>query len=913
MLSATIASIFLAGAGAVFSLADWERWVIADGLSLLIILPIALVLVDAWRARKRPSRASIRSWAIMIVLVTSGTALIFAQSTFPFLFLTSPLVIYAAFRASLLGTAVAMLIITVIASIATTSGTGPISLVRGGSELQLIAFQAFLAANFSMGFPVAAMLTQRARDRLALLQERDEKQEILDNIRDIIFRTDPRGCWTSLNPAWEQLTGFTVAESLGWPTTKLLHPGDRARAEEIYPRLVTGEIDETTLHQRFVDRSGTCRHIEVSVRRLAAADGSFEGTIGNLRDVTTQVAQDQALAESEARFRRLAESAPVGIFRANAEGELTYINPGWAAKVGLTVEQMLGWGWLQAVADLEPLRKNPPFVGFKQGELRRRIIHFRAADGQDLWMETYNSAEFDEEGRVKGFYGAAVDVSDARQLETDLRFAQRRAEEAATAKSMFLANMSHEIRTPMNGVLGFTELLERSPLDESQRGYVQMIADSGREMMRLLNDILDISKIEAGQLRIVTEPIDLRHKLGGVIRLMEPIASEKGLGVVLDIAADIPTWVMGDPLRLRQVVLNLLGNAIKFTERGRICVVVSAVDAGRSLRIDVKDTGIGIAPENLDSVFQQFSQADNSIVRRFGGSGLGLAISKQLAEMMGGNISLASTVGVGSTFSVVVPLVPAVAPDHADAPQPGPSASLADKAVAPRLLIAEDNEINRQLIEEMVHSAGYTAHLVTDGEAAVRAVVEAESRGEPYSLVLMDLQMPLLDGLSATRLLRSKGYDAALLPIVALTANAYAEDIAQCRAAGMQAHIAKPLRMRDLVDAIERFTAKGGAQVEQPLDHVAATITDPALTKKYRDRKEALRAMLGDVTEFNIEERWRALAVALHQLAGVAAIFGDPILGETAAAIERDLELAPHNRARLVLVSDALAALNCDA
>lgn len=912
VVSATIASAFLARAGTVLSLEDWERWVVADGLSLLILLPIGLVAIDAWRARRMPTRRSARHWLMMVALVTAGAGLIFSQSTYPFLFLAAPLVLYAAFRTGLVGTAVAVLVITLVASIATALDTGPISLVRAGPEARIVALQVFLAANFCMGLPVAAMLTQRARDRAALQQERDEKQEILDNVQEVIFRADARGCWTSLNPAWEALTGYSVAESLGWPTTRLLHSEDYAVSRDVYPQIVSGALSEVTLLQRFIDRAGKCRHIEVSIRRLVNDEGNFHGTIGNIRDVTAQFQQASALADSEARFRRLAESAPVGIFRADAAGDLIYINPGWAAKVGKTVEEMLGRGWLDAVQDLVPLREDPPFKGFQPGELRRRVIRFRAADGSDLWMETYNSAEFDEQGEIKGYYGAAVDVTDARQLEADLRLARRKAEDAASAKAAFLANMSHEIRTPMNGVLGFTELLEQSNLDNDQRNYVQLIAESGRAMMRLLNDILDISKVDAGLMRISVEPIHLRHKLAGIVKLMDPIGAAKGLEVSLDIAPEVPTWIMGDALRLRQIVLNLVGNAIKFTEQGSVRVVVGATDAGRSLQIDVIDTGIGIAADSQPMVFQEFTQADSSIVRRFGGSGLGLAISRQLVELMGGDISLTSTLGVGSTFRVVVPLVAADPPELDNYATATDAAGKHSTPSSCRLLVAEDNEINQQLIEAMAANMGFVAHIVPDGAEAVRAVAAAEASGAPYALVLMDLQMPVMDGLTATRTLREQGYDAKRLPIVALTANAYPEDIAHCMAAGMQAHLAKPLRSRDMVEAIDRFA------VTAPVTRAAVNATpndaiaDPTLTEKYRARKAALRKLIDALDEQNIDLRWSQLASSLHQLAGVAAIFGEEQLGATAAVMEKRLGEAQSRRDRLTIAketSDALGSI----
>ena len=1166
-LSATIAALALARQDPALFFESWQRWVLADGFSLLIVVPLALIAIDAWRGRKVPSRHTVIDWALMIALVVGGSTLVFAQSRYPFLFLASPLVLYAAFRTGLSGTAMAVLIVTAIASIATSLGSGPITLVRGTIEDKLFAFEIFLAANFAIGLPVAAMLEGRARDRNELRRSRDDKQEILDNIRDIIFRTDEQGRWISLNPAWEKLTGYTVAESLGWPTTKLLHPDDFQATANIYPRIVSGDLQETTLRQRFTDRSGDCRHIEVSIRRLAEESGQFAGTIGNIRDVTEQTRQAQALADSEKRFRTLAESAPIGIFQADSEGQLTFINPSWAAKVGKTVDEMLGRGWVDALASLEPILADPPFKGFEPGMVRRRTLEFKAPDSSSLWMDTYNTAEFGENGAVIRYFGAAVDiteqklaaerlaesesrfqalanlapagifrsdaegqctyvnaawlrltglgddewqgdlwaralhpadldrvtsiwrnavenreecrmefrwlhpdgsviwvdtlarpeydqagqvagfigvnldvtehhaaiaalarrdeqlsmitdnvtdavvrldldgtclyaspsakdlfelsagaliganllagfhpdddekvratfaslasgqekraliafrsaaptepdryrwmeancatlhdhrshkpveiiasirdVSHTKALEAELRAARAEAEDAATAKSAFLANMSHEIRTPMNGLLGFAELLKTTDLDGKQAEYVQMIADSGRSMMQLLNDILDLSKIEAGLMQVSLEPVDLRHKLTGVVRLLEPIAHDKRVRLELDIADDIPKWITGDRLRFRQIALNLIGNAIKFTEHGTVSVRAGLTGCGTKLELAVTDTGIGIAKEDLETIFQQFTQADGSVARRFGGSGLGLSITSQLAHLLGGEVTVESEIGKGSTFLVTLPLEASDAPyeanDNGSELEDNPGA----RSSGIHLLIAEDNSINQELIAAMARQAGYQATIVGDGNIAIERVVEATAAEQPFDLVLMDLQMPVTDGLTATRKLREQGYDPEQLPIIALTANAYPEDIARCHAAGMQAHIAKPFSIRDLMDKVERY-----ASTRKTLPAGTPALADggicekPSLQERYAKRKDDLRTLIEAIDSSNVEERWQELASALHQIAGVAAMFGEAELGAQAAEIEHELGQVEENEDRLLLVERSLSALD---
>ena len=1036
-LSACIATLALSSDDDFFPAANWQRWALADGLSLLIVVPIIVIAIDSFRAWRVPSRRMLLEWAGMAALVTIGTVLVFGQSRFPFLFLVSPLIIYAAFRTGVGGTAAAMLIVTVVATVGTALGSGPITLVRG-TEGMLFAFQVFLASNFAIGLPVAAMLAERVRDREALKESRDYNREILDNVREIIFRADEEGRWTSLNPAWEEVTGYTVEESLGWSTTKLLHPDDFAEARDIYPRIFSGEIEDITLIQRFRRKSGEMRTIEVGIRRLTNADGGFAGTIGNIRDVTEQVAQKEALAASEARFRMIGETAPVGIFLANADGELTYINPWWAEKVGRTVEQMLGRGWLESVVDVDEFLADPPFRDFEPGMIRRRQIHFRAVDGSDLWMETYNAAEFDEEGKVKGFAGAGVDVtrqrkmtaelarrdrqlteladnvtdaiirvgtdgtclyaspsarqvfgmnvdelvgSDLREvvdpehraqvisalgrlvagrsdralvafrtpesagsgearwleascaaiadsdrpetsyilasvrdvthtkrLEADLRSARSQAEAAALAKSVFLANMSHEIRTPMNGVIGFTDLLEQSSLDAEQRGHVQMIAESGQTMMQLLNDILDESKMEAGLMKVSSEPMDLRDMVLAVGRLMQPLARQKGVDLETAIDPELPAAVLGDRLRLRQVMNNLVGNAIKFTADGKVSVTVEVIDDPHRVRLRVADTGIGIAPDNLDRIFDPFTQADVTVARHFGGTGLGLAITRQLVELMGGTVEVSSALGEGSTFTVMLPLVVA-APETVAETSDGAEHAVGRPRDGLRVLVAEDNEINQHLVRSMLDKAGCTPQIVDDGATALEVIERACAEGEPFDLVLMDLQMPGLGGLEATRLLRQRGFDADRVPIVALTANAYDDDVKACLAAGMQGHVAKPLTLDSLSQVLDRFAKRGAASADDGSPADMELSPDHPLHKQYADRKAALRDLVRSVDSGNVAERADEVASALHQLAGTAAIFGQAELGEFARQLEHRLIHAEGDGERLELIAESYARL----
>jgi PAS domain S-box-containing protein len=1151
VISSIIAGFALAPEFGRFDANAFLPWILADGLSLMIVTPIVMIGIDVWRTRRRPSGREAIEWGLFVAGTILGAALLFMQSRFPFLFLAAPLVIVAAFRTSIAGTALSVLMISVVASVATYLGHGPIMLVAGGVHEKLLTLQLFLATIFAIGLPVAAALSGSAAIMRNLAGSEELNRSILDNMREIIFKTDAYGRWIFLNPAWQDFTGYSVDESLGWSTTRLLHPEDLEAARQAYPALVSGEVEECTLRQRFFHKSGELRYIDVSMRRLNNERGDFTGTTGNIRDVTEIVRNARHLAESEARFRRMAEAAPVGIFCADAKGSVTYVNRAWSEKIGLTVEQALGDGWMSALADRPLYEESPPWTGFERpGDIRRRIVRFRSSTGGDMWVETVNSPEFDEDGRISGFIGAVIDITEQRNateklreserrfqalanlaptgifrtdtdgnctyvnaawlritalregewendgwaralhpddrirvfeswseavrerrdfrsefrfehpdgtsawvdvlgrpeiaddggvlgfigvtiditerrkmeeelnareaqltllannatdavfrlaldgcclyaspsarslleidpakligaqmidrfhpedaplvadafadlgagrvencliayrserlrfpgefrwleancglvrdpetgepreviasirdvsatkaLEQDLTLARERAEEAALAKSAFLANMSHEIRTPMNGVIGFTELLLADDLGDVQRNQIQLIAESGRAMMRLLNDILDMSKIEAGQMRIANEPVDLRHMIRSSARLMEPVARSKHLDLIIDVEDAIPQRILGDPLRIRQILLNLIGNAVKFTEQGSVRVR-AGVESGESdtmLRFDVEDTGVGIPAERLEHIFQQFTQADDSIARRFGGSGLGLTISSQLAGLMGGAIEVSSELGKGTVFMVRLPLR---LPDTRIEPSSERSIARPQRGVsgsAPRVLIAEDHDINQELILAMARRAGMAPSLAADGAQAVAMVLQAAESGTPFDLVLMDIQMPVIDGLQATRQLRRQGITPDVLPIVALTANAYAEDVSACLAAGMQAHMSKPVRLRDLRDILSRFVPR--------TDMPSATgATEPApersLAARYNERKRDTLETIGSLVRQGslTDEEVNAAASMLHKLAGTAGMFGEAGLGDVASECEHVLLQAP--------------------
>lgn len=605
-------------------------------------------------------------------------------------------------------------------------------------------------------------------------------------------------------------------------------------------------------------------------------------------------------ARAEAELALLADNATDAVLRLGRDGLCLYASPSAQETFGVAPAALIGEPLHHFVHRDDRGAVAASFARLIAGEALRDVVTCRQAPREvgaggekgetPRWLEASVRAIVDAPGRPpRGVIAAVRDITARKRLELALEAARASAEVATQAKSSFLANMSHEIRTPMNGVLGFTDLLLAAAPTEEQRRYLELMADSGRAMMRLLNDILDLAKVEAGEMRLNEEPLDLRHVLRRCVGLMTAVAEQKGLALRLEVAPALPPRLLGDPLRYRQIVLNLLGNAIKFTAAGE--VVVRADVGGGRLRVSVADSGIGIAPERLGAIFEEFAQADRTTERHYGGTGLGLAVSAKMAALMNGTLSVASAPGEGATFTLDVPLR-AVAPAAEPAPL-GEAPAPAGVIGGVRVLIAEDHDINQELVLAVARQIGLDATLVSDGDEVLPAIAAANAAGRPYALVLMDMQMPRMDGLEATRRLRATGHDAATLPVVALTANAFVDDVAACRAAGMQAHVAKPLRAAELAETVARFVPARAAPAP------SSPAISPALRARFATRTEATLAALESLAAGG-GGRDEALD-GLHKLAGTARLFGHERLGELAALLEDRLS-------RAALANDELRA-----
>ncbi|WP_445376299.1 ATP-binding protein [Niveispirillum fermenti] len=557
-------------------------------------------------------------------------------------------------------------------------------------------------------------------------------------------------------------------------------------------------------------------------------------------------------------------------------------------------------------------------------EIALRVVR---PDGEIRHVVTRGVVEFGSGDRPMALFGALIDVTDRTHQEEALLAARREAEAAARAKTDFLATVSHELRTPLNAVIGFADLLLTADLPEAERRrYIRLQAEAGRTLLTVINDVLDFSKIDAGHLALEEVATDTVGVLLTCAELVRPMAQEKGLNLQVDLAPDLPPWLLLDPTRVRQVLLNLLNNATKFTQAGSVSLTAGVLHdpiGGDRLRFTVADTGIGIPQDRQAHLFEPFHQADASTARRYGGTGLGLAICRRLIGLMGGQIGFSSEVGRGSLFWVEIPLRPTEPPAHAPMlPTPG-----AGEATAPgrplHVLVAEDLPVNQILVRAILERAGHRVDIAVDGQAALDAV-----QRQSFDLILMDVQMPGMDGLEATRAIRALPSAVGRIPIVALTANALASEVERCRKAGMNDHIAKPIEAEHLLVTLSRWSQRIHSVTGEPGDGGDGADVKPGgpprLAVLSADLQAQLETLMGrgallPMMQELISTLRTRLTVALdpatpldvvrthsHATVSLAGNFGLMELSATARTLEQAIDNG-EDRAAVTLLLDGLA------
>ena len=688
---------------------------------------------------------------------------------------------------------------------------------------QVLAIPSLASANRAL----TEEIQQRKQTEADLHRLKSRYEAILRGTRSIVWTTDPEGNFVIPQASWQRYTGQRWEEHQGHRWLTAIHEEDRPRIEQDWHQALATRTAYTARGRIWHEDSGEYRAFISESVPVIAEDGQVHEWVGTTNDIHDQYTAEAALKAAEADSARqkrelelIYNSAPVGMSLIDRQGRYLRVNPRLAEINGFSPEDHLGRRMQDLLSELwdqvDPIYQRVFETG--QPVLNVEVTGRTAASEKErAWLVNYYPLQ-DTHGQTVAVNSIVVDITSQKEMEKGLRESQQKATQANRAKSEFLANMSHEIRTPMAAILGYADVLLGHLEDPDNRSCVVIIKRNGEHLLHLINDILDLSRIEAGKLEVAAEECLLPELIEEVQALMRVRAEEKQLPLRVRFDGPVPEKVHTDPTRLRQVLINLIGNAIKFTEQGSVEIVVRLDRHASSamLEMAVIDTGIGISPEQQKALFKPFSQGDTSVTRSYGGSGLGLAISKRLVRMLGGKLTVNSREGEGSTFTVRLPINKVEGADLVQPELESQGTSVPPSETLPlqldcRVLVVDDRRDVRHISQHFLEKAGAVVAIAEDGQEAVEKVLAAQQDQRSFDVIVMDMQMPRMDGLQATAKLRAAGVSQ---PIIALTADAMKGDRDRCLQGGCNDYLAKPIDHIQLVAMVARYSGSTTVAVD---------------------------------------------------------------------------------------------------
>jgi two-component system, sensor histidine kinase and response regulator len=701
------------------------------------------------------------------------------------------------------------------------------------------------AGHIVKWFGTCTDITEHKRSEQALRESEQRWRSLTEALPQLVWTATPDGACDYFSMQWTQHTGVPEDRLLGWQWMETLHPDDREPTKQLWTNSVAGR-GPYDVEYRVRRTDGEYRWFKTRGVPIRDSEGNVFKWFGTCTDITDLRRTEEALRESEERFRGTFENAGVGIAHTQSTGRLLRVNEKFCAIVGYPREELLKKTFQDitypddltiSLGSLGTLmRGESAVVGHEKRYVRK--------DGSPVWVELFTTLQRDAAGQPAYAIAVVQDISERRRLDAEVRRAKEMAESANRAKDEFLANVSHEIRTPMNAILGMTELVLGTPLSDDQRQSLRTVKAAADNLLSILNDLLDFSKIEAGKMELDPADFGLRAALGDTLRTLAMRAHNAGLELVSHVGPDVPDALVGDPGRLRQVLLNLIGNAIKFTKEGE--VVVRAEVAGDStsdrvcVRFSVSDTGIGIPSEKQEKIFRAFEQEDTSTTRKYGGTGLGLTIAARLVALMGGTIAVDSEPGRGSTFAFTAQFGRQSHPPEPNSARP--PTQLHNLPV----LIIDDNATNCHILKEWLRNWQMEPAAVGDGVAAMDTLWDAATWGRPYQLVLLDARMPDTDGLVLAAKIRKRP-ELSATRIILLTSGDMPSNLARLRELRIDAHLLKPAQQDELLETI--YQVMNGVRGNAPSAPPSAAAED--LTPEAIRAVVPLNILVAEDNDFN--------------------------------------------------------------